>query len=124
MSTARLCLVLRPYSRLVSQHARTHYPRKYLPFHRSYHASERRQAAVEARPTRSQDLPSSTTVVLAAPTQHDLEEAELDVDLIQSEEARLEITDRAAEVSSVRRELSHSAEIYAQAPQVNFDSRE
>ena len=44
-------------------------------------------------------LPTKPTVLLFTPTKQDLEKQELDVDLIPPEQVKLEITDRAAEVS-------------------------
>lgn len=46
-------------------------------------------------------LPTQPTIVLFSPTQADIEKEELDVDLLPPEQVKLEITDRAAEVSAI-----------------------
>lgn len=44
-------------------------------------------------------LPTQPTVILFTPSQADIEKEELDVELLPPEQVKLEITDRAAEVS-------------------------
>ncbi|KAI0056541.1 hypothetical protein BV25DRAFT_1813841 [Artomyces pyxidatus] len=56
--------------------------------------TSRPHAATQALPSHP---PSQRTVLLLYPTQHDIEDAELDVDVIPPEEARMDLTDRAAE---------------------------
>ena len=44
-------------------------------------------------------LPAKPTVVLATPSMDYIEKEEMDVDLLPSEQVKLDITDRAAEAS-------------------------
>ncbi|KAF8871250.1 hypothetical protein CPB84DRAFT_1801010 [Gymnopilus junonius] len=53
--------------------------------------------SVPKRAALASSLPAKPTVLLFTPSQKDLEEEELDVDLIPPEQVKLEITDRAAE---------------------------
>lgn len=62
--------------------------------HRSLSTSVPRQAALAS------SLPAKPTVLLSTPSQKNLEKEELDVDLIPPEQVKLDITDRAAEVSN------------------------
>ncbi|KAI0318917.1 hypothetical protein OF83DRAFT_1024579, partial [Amylostereum chailletii] len=58
---------------------------------RTFASSRVRHAAQAQRPL------SKPTNLLAQPTEHDLEEAEIYAEILPPEEARLELTDRAAE---------------------------
>ena len=70
------------------------------PIPQAYYVSRRSFSnTLSRRDALASSLPTQPTVVLFTPSQADIEKEELDVELLPPELVKLEITDRAAEVS-------------------------
>jgi hypothetical protein len=63
-----------------------------------YESRSHLTTSTTSRASLTSSLPSQPTILLYQPTQADIADEELDVDLLPPERVKLEITDRAAEV--------------------------